>query len=266
MMNKSLKFLRVNMIVFQILIMVYLFIYGGFLGRPAIIVGFLLTAVNLIYILYELEVIHISLSKDEEATHRLLLVEEEKKKSLNHIKNIKRIYKNEPRETLLHYIDKTQKEYYNEQVLNYDLEIINIILQRYLHICENNNIQLSYNIQENVKSLIDSIHLSPEQLCTVLGNLLDNAIDAMPKKIDKRHVHVTIVGTGYQIVIRVKNTGHKIPDDVKEKLFNYGFSTKREGRGAGLFIVYKLAQKTGAKLSVTSDDEETYFELLYELE
>lgn len=265
-MKKGLKFLRFDMIIFQILIMLYLFLYGSFLGEAVIMVGFIMTAANLIYILYELEKIHNMISKNETRTTRVVLLDEEKHKSMNHIKNIKRIYKNEPRETLLHYIEKTQKEYYDEKTLHYDLEILNIILQRYIHICSNLNTEFEYDIQENVKSLLDTAGISGEQLCTVLGNLLDNSIEVLKQKKSNRKIWLAIVGNGYQVMIRVKNNGEKIKEDVKDKLFNYGFSTKSKGRGAGLFIVYKLVEKLNAKLSVSSDELETYFEIIFELD
>lgn len=258
--------LRFDMIIFQILIMTYLFLFGGFLGEKVIMIGFILTAVNLIYILYELEKIHFSISNDERNSNKVALLDEEKNKSLDHIKNIKRIYKDNSRDMLLNYIDKTQKEYYDEEFLHYDLEILNIILQRYLHICASLNIEFSYEIQENVKSLLETIELSGEQLCTILGNLFDNSIDVLKDKGKDKSIHLTLIGNGYQVIVRVRNNGSKIPDNIKEKLFNYGFSTKADGRGAGLFIIYKLVEKLGATLSVHSDDVETYFEIIFELE
>lgn len=265
-MKKGLMLLRFDMIIFQILIMTYLFLFGGFLGEKVIMIGFILTAVNLIYILYELEKIHFSISNDERNSNKVALLDKEKNKSLDHIRNIKRIYKKDSREMLLHYIDKTQKEYYDEEFLHYDLEILNIILQRYLHICSSQNIEFTYEIQENVKALLETVQLSGEQLCTILGNLFDNSIDVLKDKGKDKGIHLTIVGNGYQVIVRVKNNGAKIPDNIKEKLFNYGFSTKSDGRGAGLFIIYKLVEKLGATLSVHSDDIETYFEILFELE
>lgn len=265
-MKKGLRYLRFDMIIFQILIMLYLFLYGGFLGKHAVMIGFVLTAANLIYILYELEKIHHMISMSETRTSRVILLDEEKHKSINHIKHIKEIYKNDSREALLNYIEKTQKEYYDEEALHYDLEILNIILQRYINICTNLDIQFDYDIQENVKALLETAGISGEQLCTVLGNLLDNAIEALKQKSGQRKIELTILGNGYQVAIRVKNNGEKIKEEIKEKLFNYGFSTKAKGRGAGLFIVYKLVEKLGAKLSVHSDELDTYFEIVFELE
>jgi len=246
--------------------MVYLFLYGMFLGRWVIIIGFVVTAANLIYILYELEKVHFMISETETESDNIALLDDEKNKSMNHIKNIMRLYQTESRESLLQYIEKSQREYYDEEVLTFDVEILNIIIQRYTQICSKNDIKFSYDIQRNVKALLEAADFSSEQLCTVLGNLLDNAIDVLKQQSTDKELCISILGNGYQVSVEVKNNGQKIPNKIKEKLFNYGFSTKSEGRGAGLFIVYKIVEKLGAILSVDSDEDATSFKIIFELE
>lgn len=265
-MKNSLNLVRFDMIVFQILIMVYLFLYGMDLTVPVILVMFVVTALNLVYILYELEKIHNMIFKTKSEKESIALLDEEKTKSLDHIKEIKRLFQGDSQEDLLSYIEKSQKEYYDEEVLKYDLEILNIILQRYTHICKTFDIQFDYDIQTNVKALLDAAEFTGEQLCTVLGNLLDNAIDVLKHNSGERHLNLSIAGNGYQVTVEVTNNGDKIPERVMEKIFNYGFSTKEEGRGTGLFIVYKLAEKLGAVLSVQSDQYETSFKMVFELD
>lgn len=265
-MKKTLNLIRFDMIFFQILIMLYLLLFGSDMPSYVLIILFLVTALNLIYILYELEKIHGLIFDGREETEALLLLDEEKKKSYGHIKSIKRIYKEGTRQELIDYIDKSQKEYYDEKVLTFDLEILNIIIQRYLHICEKHDIEMTYDIQSNVKALLSAANFSGEQLCTVLGNLMDNAIDVLKAQDGDRHLGLSILGNGYQVIIEVTNNGERISDQIKAKLFNYGFSTKAEGRGSGLFIVYKLIEKLGAKLTVESDDVLTSFKIIFELE
>lgn len=265
-MNKSIRFIRLDMIVFQIMIMIYLFFYGMFLGEVTVILLFIVTACNLIFILYELEKIHIMIAKTKEDKESFALLDEEKRKSLDHIKEIKEIFQNGTKEEMLAYIDKTQKEYYDEEVFNCGIEILNIILQRYSHICKSEDIKFTIDIQENVKALLEAAEFSGEQLCTVLGNLLDNSIDVLKDKEKERELHLAIRGNGYQVILEVGNNGAVIPPKVMEKLFNYGFSTKREGRGTGLFIVYKLIEKLGATLNVRSDETVTAFKIIFDLD
>ncbi|MBN2795460.1 MAG: GHKL domain-containing protein [Clostridia bacterium] len=265
-MKKTLNMIRFDMIFFQILIMVYLIIFGSGIASYILIGLFIVTAMNLIYILYELEKIHNLVFQQQIVNDNIALLDEEKKKSLEHFKAIKSLYQSGEKQKMLEYIEQSQRAYYDEDVISFDLEILNIILQRYMYICKNNDIQFEYDIQSNVKALLEEAKFQGEQLCTILGNLMDNAIDVLKLKPENKLLKVSIAGNGYQVVVEVSNNGEKIPDKVMTKLFNYGFSTKTEGRGTGLFIVYKLVEKLGARLSVTSDDQVTSFQILFDLD
>ncbi len=264
-MKKGLNLIRIDIIIFQILIMLYLFIYGKGIDSKFIVVGFLMIAVNLIYILVELDKIHQMITESDENLRVTTTLCEEKLKSLKHIEKIRHLFKNEAQEVLISYIEKSQREYQMEEMPEYDLEILNIIVQRYSHICNEKSIDLECDIQTNVKLLMDAVGFTGEYLCTVLGNLLDNSIDVLSNKEDDKKLKIAISGNGYRVNIKVTNNGDQIEDKVKEKIFNYGFSTKADSRGAGLFIVYKLINKVGATLNVHSDEKNTSFEICFEV-
>jgi len=245
--------------------MLYLYYFGSFLPDVLVVIIFAVTAINLIYILYELEKIHHIIFDPKESVDTYALLDEEKKKSLDHLKKIKKLYAQGDQDDLLAYIEKSQREYYDEVDLDFDVEILNIILQRYIHICRTEGINLTYDIQSNVKALLEAASFSGEQLCTVLGNLMDNAIDAMKTYSKEKEIKISIVGNGHQVLVAVQNTGTKIPEETMDKLFNYGFSTKSGSRGAGLFIVYKLVEKLGASIGVESNNKFTRFKVVFNL-
>lgn len=264
-MKKGLNQIRWDIIFFQVFIMIYIYLYGIFLGECFIIFTFIITAINLIYILYELEKIHHDIFSSKEKEGNIAFLDKEKRKSLDHIVEIKKLYLQGNRQGLLEYIDKSQKSYYDEAAISFDVEMLNIIIQRYLHLCKLNNIELVYDIQSNVKTLLEAARISGEELCTVLGNLMDNAIDATQKYKGPKIIKIIILGNGHQVLISVENSGDVIEESMMTKLFNYGFSTKANSRGAGLFIVYKLTQKLGARLSVESSGEQTSFKVIFNL-
>ncbi len=93
----------------------------------------------------------------------------------------------------------------------------------------------------------------------VIVNLVVNARDAMPEggKIKLRTLNVsagacaayhekTLAPADY-VVIEIEDTGHGIPDDVKEKIFEPFFTTKEVGKGTGLGLsmVYGIVKQTG---------------------
>ena len=54
------------------------------------------------------------------------------------------------------------------------------------------------------------------------------------------------------LLITVQDTGIGIPDNIKERVFENGFSTKGEGRGVGLYHTRLLIESLGGKISFES--------------
>jgi two-component system, CitB family, sensor kinase len=97
-------------------------------------------------------------------------------------------------------------------------------------------------------------------LLTVLGNLVDNAVDAVaagPGERDPRLVVVQLEGNDHEVNLSVWDNGPGIPPDRLEHVFVDGYSTKapRGGlrRGVGLALVHRLVLRAGGSIVVTSD-------------
>ncbi|HOL51079.1 MAG TPA: sensor histidine kinase [Bacillota bacterium] len=78
-------------------------------------------------------------------------------------------------------------------------------------------------------------------LVTVVGNLLDNAMEAAAcdpgSGAGRRQVRVTLRQAEDGTHIEVANTGPAIPDDVAQRMWDHGFTTKSDGHGIGLALV-----------------------------
>ena len=105
--------------------------------------------------------------------------------------------------------------------------------------------------------------LSTVDSVSVLGNLVDNAMDAAAES-DDRWVAVSLQpGADGGIVLEVSDSGPGVPVDRREQIFHQGYSTKpadAQGRGVGLALVRAVV--TGAGGSVTVDGEPTTFRVL----
>ncbi|HZX07914.1 sensor histidine kinase [Kribbella sp.] len=98
-------------------------------------------------------------------------------------------------------------------------------------------------------------------LLTVLGNLIDNAIDAMSGVAGPAHprgrVTVELDGSTSDVHLVVSDTGPGIPADRLDDVFVDGYSTKepRPGgmrRGVGLALVHRLVRRAGGTITVSS--------------
>ena len=90
-------------------------------------------------------------------------------------------------------------------------------------------------------------------LVTIVGNLLDNAIDAALAGDAPREVQLSLWEEDGMLELRVEDTGPGVPDP--EQVFQRGWSTKADGprgngRGLGLALVAQAVRRNGGTVSV----------------
>ncbi|WP_405560476.1 sensor histidine kinase [Streptomyces canus] len=102
----------------------------------------------------------------------------------------------------------------------------------------------------------DPPHL--RRLLTIVGNLLDNAIDAAaggPPPAGGREVELSLVEAVDLVMVRVVDSGPGIPPGAAESIFEDGWSTRPDRgtarRGLGLALVHRLTQLHGGTITVS---------------
>ncbi|MEU9394449.1 sensor histidine kinase [Streptomyces sp. NPDC048324] len=95
--------------------------------------------------------------------------------------------------------------------------------------------------------------VDPRGLVTVVGNLVDNALDAVAGTLHAR-VEVELRTEGRTVVLTVRDTGPGVPAEQRELVFTDGWSTKEapahRERGIGLSMVRRLAERQGGSATV----------------
>ncbi|MCQ4193549.1 sensor histidine kinase [Streptomyces parvulus] len=95
--------------------------------------------------------------------------------------------------------------------------------------------------------------VDPRGLVTVVGNLVDNALDAAAGGPHAR-VEVELRAEGRTVTLRVRDTGPGVPVEDRELVFTAGWSTKEppahRQRGIGLSLVRRLAERQGGSATV----------------
>jgi NO-binding membrane sensor protein with MHYT domain/C4-dicarboxylate-specific signal transduction histidine kinase len=99
------------------------------------------------------------------------------------------------------------------------------------------------------------VTLDRHKLIQILGNLLSNARHALKDGAHERRQLVLRARRrdAGSIAIEVQDSGIGIPADVLQRLFEFGFTTKKDGHGFGLHTSAILAKELAGELAAFSD-------------
>ncbi len=110
------------------------------------------------------------------------------------------------------------------------------------------NIEVKIKVEEEARNLrADSTYLN-----RIIGNLVNNAIQAMPKG-GKLKVYALADKQAKDVIIKVEDNGVGISEEVKCKLFTPMFTTKSKGQGFGLAVVKRMTEALGGTVTFESE-------------
>ena len=109
-------------------------------------------------------------------------------------------------------------------------------------------------VAQSHASELPKVMADSEQLTQVFANLLGNAAEAMPGGGE-----ISISSTAEAddrgssgVVVRIRDQGQGVPEDVRVRLFEPFFTTKDEGTGLGLCIAANIMARHGGQLVLES--------------
>jgi CitB family two-component system sensor histidine kinase MalK len=92
------------------------------------------------------------------------------------------------------------------------------------------------------------------ELITIVGNLIDNALDAVAEAAHKR-VTLDFACGDEVLTITVTDNGPGIDPAVGDGIFAKGYSTKAYDRGLGLYLVMCSLERIGGSVAVSTGDD-----------
>jgi len=112
-------------------------------------------------------------------------------------------------------------------------------------------IALTITEDTHLPSDTDDVPLSAQEMITVLGNLVDNAMDACDR--DDPWVEVTVALEQTELLMRVADSGDGMDDEAFDRAMQRGYSTKADAEpgqhGLGLALVAQVVRRHGGTLT-----------------
>ncbi len=138
------------------------------------------------------------------------------------------------------------------------LKLIHRILDNYRIKFDQNHITCKVEIDREA-----TLHADEGKMSRVIINLLDNAVDRLKTVETEKKISIRCGKYQDGSLIKIANSGPRIPDDYADKIFDPFFSTgKKNGTGLGLTICKKIVEEHSGSLRLNNTNGMTEF-LIY---
>lgn len=117
---------------------------------------------------------------------------------------------------------------------------LNTLIKNTINLCQFDKdldtIKIIFNVDENLKPFAN---INADKIQQVLINLIRNAGHASPPK---SKIEIELSQDNNYWIIKIRDYGKGIPDEIKEKVWEPFFTTKSSGTGLGLDICKKIIE------------------------
>lgn len=177
---------------------------------------------------------------------------------LNHLQVINILYQQNKHEALGEYLNEMLHESsrYNE-ILKIDNPILSALINAKITQAELRGIKL----ETDIGSGFPGLPIASMDIARILGNLIDNALDAVESAAVDKIVNLQVYEEGPFIISRVSNPWDGNREEL-EKTIKKGLSTKGAGHsGLGVYICQVLARKMHGRCDYTLEPGRITFTL-----
>jgi two-component system, CitB family, sensor kinase len=134
--------------------------------------------------------------------------------------------------------------------------VVSALLLGKAAVASERGVQLSVSCLTDLPEFLDE---DSQGLVTILGNLIDNAIDSSSQAVNGGRVQVTVGVEDESLVIRVHDSGNGVDPAIADEIFTDGFTTKAARqpgyrRGLGLALVSQEVRRRRGRIAVENAD------------
>ncbi len=123
---------------------------------------------------------------------------------------------------------------------------------------------ISYTISKELKK--KDFYFSPTYLAMIFNNLLDNSKEASNDNLKNLKIDFKWSLKDNFICLEYTDNGPGISPELKNKVFQHFFSTKKSGTGIGLSLIYTLLEFYHGSIKIIDSKEGVNFQILFPLE
>ncbi len=128
-----------------------------------------------------------------------------------------------------------------------DAHVSGLLLAKY-HKASEAKISLEIDPDSNLKEIPEN-NITADEVCSIIGNLIENAIDELVK-IEDGKILVKLNSDKEGLRILVQDNGPGMSKEIRERIFQRGITTKSGNRGFGMSIVKEIVDSTGGTIKL----------------
>ena len=137
-----------------------------------------------------------------------------------------------------------------------------LVIGKMMHAAE---LGILLTVSPDSRCLEKDLLLPMEDYITIIGNLLENAIEELPNgEHEIKEITLGLYCDPDCNIITCEDTGGGIRPDLIDRIYERGVSSKGENRGTGLFLIKQLVEKSHGDISIeTEEGEGTCFTITF---
>ncbi len=149
-----------------------------------------------------------------------------------------------------------------ESIVRTGNEVLNALVYSKMAKARQSGVQLQIEVLKGLNSMM----IQDWELNRIIGNLLDNAIEAVEGLDGEKKVEFLLEGGEDHNLFKVITYGVYLADELETRIFQRGYSSKEgTGHGLGLAICKELVERYQGNILIEKDREDNYTAFLVKL-